>query len=134
MNSVPGMFVVGGIFAVIAIATIGIFEANAVQFGMDQLMEASSAQLSSFTHWYYWSMHLGQQILFIGTVVYWVIFHRTKLRHEKSITEFLIRSTRAIVLVLLWMCCVALATFVLCNTKKAMYIAKTGINPFKQAW
>ena len=69
MNSVRGMFVVGGIFLVIAVATIGIFEANAVQFGMDQLMEASSTQLSSFIHWYYWSMHLGQQLSFFGLII-----------------------------------------------------------------
>ena len=30
----------------------GMFEANAVQFGIDQLVEASSDQLSAFIHWY----------------------------------------------------------------------------------
>ena len=43
-----------------AITSIGIFEANALQFGMDQLLEASSTQLSTFVHWYFWAMHLGQ--------------------------------------------------------------------------
>ena len=28
------------------------FESNAIQFGMDQMLEASSEQLSSFIHWY----------------------------------------------------------------------------------
>ena len=33
--------------------SLGLFEANAIQFGMDQLLESSSDQLSSFIHWYY---------------------------------------------------------------------------------
>ena len=47
------------------ITSIGIFEANALQFGMDQLLEASSTQLSTFVHWYFWAMHLGQKLLFL---------------------------------------------------------------------
>ena len=40
------------------------YEANAIQFGMDQMLEASSRKLSSFIHWYYWSLHLGPLIIF----------------------------------------------------------------------
>ena len=32
------------------------FQATAIQFGMDQMVEASSDQISAFVHWYYWSM------------------------------------------------------------------------------
>ena len=49
---------------VIIIFGIGLFDANAIQFGMDQLLEASSIQLSHFIHWYFWFMHLGQPIVF----------------------------------------------------------------------
>ena len=35
------------------------FEAVSIQFGMDQMVEASSDQISAFTHWYYWSMNIG---------------------------------------------------------------------------
>ena len=45
-------------------ASVGLFEANAIQFGMDQLLEASSRQLSKFIHWYFWSMLLGQEVVF----------------------------------------------------------------------
>ena len=38
--------------------SLGLFEANAIQFGMDQLLESSSDQLSSFIHWYYWSSYV----------------------------------------------------------------------------
>ena len=43
--------------------SLGMFEANAIQFGMDQLLESSSDQLSSFIHWYYWSSYAGQFLL-----------------------------------------------------------------------
>ena len=42
------------------VLTLGLFKANVIQLGMDQLLEASSDQLSSFIHWYYWSSSLKQ--------------------------------------------------------------------------
>ena len=39
--------------------SIGLFEANAIQFGMDQLLEASSTQLMQCIHpLHFWSTHL----------------------------------------------------------------------------
>ena len=35
------------------------FESTVIQFGTDQMIEASSAQLSTFIHWYYWSLYVG---------------------------------------------------------------------------
>ena len=37
----------------------GMFESTVIQFGTDQMIEASSAQLSTFIHWYYWSLYVG---------------------------------------------------------------------------
>ena len=44
---------------VIIIISVGMFDAVGIQFGMDQMVEASSDQISAFTHWYYWSMNIG---------------------------------------------------------------------------
>ena len=52
------------IILIIGIIGFGMYEANAIQFGMDQMLEASSEQLSSFIHWYYWSLHLGPLLIF----------------------------------------------------------------------
>ena len=52
---------------------LGMFESNAIQFGMDQMLEASSEQLSSFIHWYFWCAHIGPLVLFyiaMGTFMY----------------------------------------------------------------
>ena len=37
--------------------------ANAVQFGLDQLLHASSQELSLFLHWFIWADNFGQLIL-----------------------------------------------------------------------
>ena len=64
---------VGGIFTtiiiIVGITGFGMYESNAIQFGMDQMLEASSEKLSSFIHWYYWSLHLGQLVIFYIIVI-----------------------------------------------------------------
>ena len=60
-------------FLVIGIISVGMFEANAIQFGMDQMFEASSKQLSSFIRWYFWCAHIGATLmiyLVIGMSLY----------------------------------------------------------------
>ena len=52
---------------------LGIYEANAIQFGMDQMLESSSEQLSSFIHWHFWCVHIGPLITYyaiVGTVYF----------------------------------------------------------------
>ena len=51
--------VVSVVSMVIITFGIGLFEANAIQFGMDQLLEASSTQLSQFIYSYFWFIHIG---------------------------------------------------------------------------
>ena len=43
----------------LAIVGKGMFESTVIQFGTDQMIEASSNQLSTFIHWYYWSLYIG---------------------------------------------------------------------------
>ena len=39
---------------VLSVAGLGMYEANAIQYSLHQMIEASSETLSSFIHWYYW--------------------------------------------------------------------------------
>ena len=39
---------------------LGMFEANAIQFGVDQLQFASNDELSKFVHWYFWTLFAVQ--------------------------------------------------------------------------
>ena len=45
------------------LSSLGLFEFTAIQFGMDQMLESSSDQLSTFIHWYYWSLNVGQLVI-----------------------------------------------------------------------
>ena len=51
--------IIFALFLIIYILSVGMFEAVGIQFSMDQMVEASSDQISAFTHWYYWSMNIG---------------------------------------------------------------------------
>ena len=60
-------------FIMTGIISVVMFEANAIQFGMDQMFEASSKQLSSFIRWYFWCAHIGATLmiyLVIGVCLY----------------------------------------------------------------
>ena len=50
-------------FAIVDLIGLGMFESTAIQFGMDQMLEAPSEQFSTFIHWYYWSSVWGQPII-----------------------------------------------------------------------
>ena len=42
---------------------LGLFEANAIQFGTDQLQFASNEELSKIVHWYFWTLYAVQTTL-----------------------------------------------------------------------
>ena len=42
---------------------VGLFEANALQFGLDQLLEAPTPKLIAFIHWYYWTHNAVQLVV-----------------------------------------------------------------------
>ena len=52
---------------------LGLFEANAIQFGTDQLQFASNEKLSVFVNWYFWSLYstniIYPFIIFVGLEV-----------------------------------------------------------------
>ena len=59
-SSHPGMpyYVVAGL--VIHNIGLAMFEANAIQFGVDQLQFDSNEELSKFVHWYFWTVYVIQ--------------------------------------------------------------------------
>ncbi len=48
---------------------LSMFEANAIRFGMNQMLDASSEQLSSFIHCYFWCSNAGILIIFYVPLV-----------------------------------------------------------------
>ena len=122
--------------------SLGIFEANAIQFGMDQLLESSSDQLSSFIHWYYWSSHSGHFILFLLTVGMvglhsscWIVAYNIH-----PVNDY-IQGHLIFCIVSLHLILAVVGLFVLIRYKKRLNIEKPGHNPLvliykvlKYAW
>ena len=50
---------------------VGLFEANALQFGLDQLLEAPTPKLIAFIHWYYWT-HNAVQLVAMYLTIGWI--------------------------------------------------------------
>ena len=61
----------GGLLTGIALVPlqigVALFESNVIQFGTDQLLFASSDQLSSFVHWSFWCMYIVPFIIVMGS-------------------------------------------------------------------
>ena len=56
------------------IAALGMFEANAIQFGLYQMLEANSDQLVTFIHWYYWSIQLSRGLMIlVSMAIEWLL-------------------------------------------------------------
>ena len=70
VTSDPWIFMLTGFAQIIFHFCLGVFEANAIQFGVDQLHFAPSDELSRFVHWYYWSTCAFQEILVLG-LMHW---------------------------------------------------------------
>ena len=68
-----GRYALPGISIIVSLIGVGLFESTAIQFGMDQMLEAPTSKLSSFAHWYYWSCNVGRlliQYIAIGVFFY----------------------------------------------------------------
>ena len=119
--------VVAGMSGVI---TIGMFEANAVQFGMDQLLEASSSQLSAFIHFYFWSTHAGSLVS-----VYFFLALAEYIFAQKCRSDNLLVYIQALLATGLQVVGLSVVLLILYSAgKKHLYIERTGNNPFRNVW
>ena len=111
----------GGILLVVG---IGLFEANAIQFGLDQLLEAPTSKLIAFIHWYYWALSVGQLIISCITGTGGAVVD------DKYKLQRLLAGLVSVMLTI-----ITSATLVLyCVSKKHFYIQRAGLNPFKNIY
>ena len=62
---------ISGVYFLLLLLGLSGFQSNAVQFGLDQLLDAPSEDLSLFLHWFVWTNNLGEMIArIIGTVFF----------------------------------------------------------------
>ena len=121
---------------VIAIVGKGMFESTVIQFGTDQMIEASSAQLSAFIHWYYWGLYVGDfcsNIILIGIAGYFGQCHidiEHGSHYQVSNVVIYVLSTFCAIQCIL--CCIVLILLYLKKFKNHLNIEPVGINPIKQ--
>ena len=114
------------------VLSLGFFEANAIQFGMDQLLESSSDQLSSFIHWYYWSSFAGQSIPLILTAGITVIeSHCIVAKTHQYPTIDIVQNYFTFCIALIQLTLTIAGLIVLIRYKKRLNIEKPGHNPLK---
>ena len=126
-------------FVLIALYIVGLgfFQANAIQFGLDQLLEAPTSKLIAFIHWYYWAQNVGGLLLFYIAHSTFSVLNEANSITNKTITKTMKGMSTNIVYIALLIAITVVLTAVLilfCTTKKRFYIQKAGLNPFKNIY
>ena len=136
-------FALGIVFTVALVPTIvslivgkGMFESTVIQFGTDQMIEASSAQLSTFIHCYYWSLYVGDfcintiLIAFAGLLSH---CHIPLQGIDSGMDNILMEWTFIIPVTILQciVCCFTLLLMYLKKFKSYLNIEPVGANPVR---
>ena len=129
------LYAVMGLFLTVCILALGMFESTAIQFGMDQMLEASSNQLSTFIQWYYWASKLGfllAYIMYTGITIYCSQCKINEFRDIHNVYFILFMgSTLAIVLCILQIICSIAGLCLLVYYKPCLNIDQVGSSPWK---
>ena len=113
----------------LSITGVGLFEANAIQFGLDQLLEAPTPKLIAFIHWYYWT-HNAVQLVATYLTVGWEILEASE---KRLLHDVINNSIEIIILTILGLA--AISSLVLLHKSKShLYILRAALNPFKNIY
>ena len=121
---------------IIYVASLGIYKANAIQFGLQQLQDASSEILSSFIHWYYWSINLSSLSLYYVSVPVLLYYRKCKINLNSRFFNFHGQNLQIlgwlfffpVVLVLI---CLSIGLIVLILSVNKLDVHQVKMNPFK---
>ena len=128
-----GIFLVTGL--AIYIIGLGLFEANIIQFGLDQLLEAPTPKLIAFIHWYYWAQSVGglaQFYVYGSAEVADITFFSSD--HHFSTTSTILEASLISCIALLVTLVNTTIVVIFCISKKHFYIERAGLNPFKNIY
>ena len=130
--------VISAVIFVVYIIGLGFFKANAIQFGLDQLLEAPTPKLISFIHWYYWAQNVGSLALFYITILGSKISDELHVHLITNITSYeRYKSLSSVVttpLLIAWTIILTAVLVKFCTTRKYFYIQTVGLNPFKNIY
>jgi peptide/histidine transporter 3/4 len=116
------------VISTLIICAKGMFESTAIQFGIDQMIGASSSQISTFIHWYYWSLHVGP--VFYHFTICIIGYYLSKCHFDIQLHMVdLIVFVQCIIECLL--CLVMIPLLYLSKIKAFLNIEPAGLNPYK---
>ena len=140
-SEVRALFALVGVSMIVGLIGMGSFESTVIQFGMDQMLEASSDQLSTFIQWYNWSCNIGQVIsvyISAGVLEYFSqctmvlnTHNPEKIRSTIHPYYFLIAFTVVLVMASVQLICACIGLYVMVYYKKHFNIDRTGEHPLK---
>ena len=114
--------------------SVGLFEANAIQFGLDQLLEAPTPKLIAFIHWYYWT-HNAVQLVVTYLIIVWKITESHSRLASLSLHQLHIMKTTSALTGAAILGLAAVGSLVLLHkSKRHLYILRAGLNPFKNVY
>ena len=123
---------------ILYIVGLGLFQANAIQFGLDQLLEAPTPKLIAFIHWYYWAQNVGSLTLFyiVGSESFILneIAELTNGTINQVMNGKLNNTLYFGLLIATYIIVITSVLVVFCITKKHFYIQKAGLNPFRNIY
>ena len=111
---------------------VGLFEANAIQFGLDQLLEARTPKLIAFIHWYYWTHNVVQLVAMYFTIGWKTI--EAFLSSLSSCEAHFIKNSLIFTAVAILGLAAVGSLVLLHKSKRHLYILRVGINPFKNIY
>ena len=116
---------------------LGLFEANIIQFGLDQLLEAPTTKLISFINWYYWAQSVGGLALFYvyesGQVTQLTMLSPDQHNTSTTTIHLVAKLIDNVAIILVTMINASLI-FTFHVYKKRFYVQKAGLNPFKNIY
>ena len=113
-------------------ASVGLFEANAIQFGLDQLLEASTPKLIAFIHWYYWTHNAVQLVVMYLEIC--LIANKNNLTSLSSFKSHAILDILAFMFFAIFGLAAVGSLVLLHKSKRQLYILRAGLNPFKNIY
>ena len=107
---------------------LGLYEANIIQFGLDQLLEAPTPKLIAFIHWYYWAHYVGELVLYYESSG--ATFANLYYDNKSLLIDTFLEGSQMVLLIILN----TTVLIILCISKKLFYLQNVGLNPFKNIY
>ena len=126
--SIVGISIIG----ILITTGVGLFEANALQFGLDQLLEAPTLKLISFIHWYYWTHNVVQLVAMYLMTSSLVI--DSSINHLPQHEGLFIKNALVFTVVAILGLAAVGSLVLLHKSKRHLYILRAGLNPFKNIY